>query len=153
MLYAELISAPTDHWLWYTLSLTHYEQKEYETAYGCARRAVELQADCPLAIWHLAGSAYMTGRESAAAALWLLLLSKDIEDVAGGECGEGMDHAMQLLNDTHFRLGKYYQRQGNIEQARESFAKYLHNREHGVASTYDESLARELLGELEVAQA
>ena len=64
----ELVSAPTDHWLWLTLSLTYYENKRYEKALACSRRAVELQPDCPLALWHYAGSLYMSGREAAAGA-------------------------------------------------------------------------------------
>ena len=59
----ELLRSPTDHWLWMTMGLTYYEQRHYEKALECATRAVELQSDCPLAIWHLAGSYYMCGRE------------------------------------------------------------------------------------------
>jgi tetratricopeptide (TPR) repeat protein len=134
----ELISAPTDHWLWLTLSLTYYEQKQYEKALQCSKRAVELQPDCPLALWHLAGSLFMSGREDAALAIWTLLLDMDVEKVAYGECGEGMDWALQLLNDTHYRVGRYYEWKGDAERAGVSYRKYLHNRAHGVGSIYDE---------------
>jgi tetratricopeptide (TPR) repeat protein len=150
-LYQELVNAPTDHWLWYTLSLVHYEQKDYETAYRCARRAVELESDCPWALWHLAGSAYMTDREDAAAAIWLLILNHDFDRIAGDDCGEGPEAAMRLLNDVHYRLGRYYQWRNQRDLARQSFGKYLHNVEHGVASTYSAKDARKFLGELEKA--
>jgi tetratricopeptide (TPR) repeat protein len=133
----ELVATPADHWLWLMLSLTYYEQKQYEKAWEASKRAVELQPDCPLALWHYAGSLLMTGRETAALAIWTLLLDMDPEQVAYGECSEGMDWALQLLNDVHYRMGRYYQWKGEDEQARISFEKYLHNRAHGVGSIYD----------------
>ncbi|HVS39785.1 MAG TPA: hypothetical protein VMS17_29780 [Gemmataceae bacterium] len=133
----ELIETPTDHWLWLTLSLTYYEQKHYEKALQCSKRAVEFQPDCPLALWHYAGSLYMSGREDSALAIWTILLDMDLEGVAYGECGEGMDWALQLINDVHYRVGRYYQWKENSDQARVSFEKYLHNRRHGVGSIYD----------------
>jgi hypothetical protein len=90
----------------------------------------------------------MTGRESAALATWTLLLEMDLEEVAQGECSEGMDWAMQFVNDVHYRVGRYYQRHEKVEQARESFEKYLHNRAHGVGSIYDSRQVEELLARL-----
>jgi tetratricopeptide (TPR) repeat protein len=119
------------------LSLTYYEQKKYEIALKCSMRAVELKPGCALALWHYAGCLEMTASEDAALAIWTLILNKDLEEVAYGECGEGMDWAMQLLNDVHYRMGKYFRRKGQNEPARESFKKYLHNRSHGVGSIYD----------------
>ena len=68
--------------------------------------------------------------------MWTLLLEMDVEKVAYGECGEGMDWALQLLNDVHYRIGRYYQYKGDWANARKSFDKYLHNRENGVGSIY-----------------
>ena len=133
----ELLSDPTDHWLWTTLGLTCYEQRQYQKALEYSERAVKLAPDCPLVLWDYAGCLQMNGRESAALAIWTLLLEMDLEEVAYGECSEGMDWAMQLINDVHYRMGRHYQRKGNRERARESFEKYLHNRSHGVGSIYD----------------
>src|SRR5262249_34106692 len=55
----DLIFKPTDHWLWFSLSLTFYEEKEYEKALASSTRAVELAPNCPLALWHYAGSLFM----------------------------------------------------------------------------------------------
>ncbi len=133
----DLVSAPTDHWHWMMLSLTYCEGRRYEKALTCAKRAVELQPDCPMALWHYAGSLFMSGHESSALAIWTLLLDKELEEVAYGECGEGMDAAMQLINDVHYRVARYYEWKGDQEKARVSFKKYLHNRSHGVGSIYD----------------
>lgn len=147
----QLVSAPTDHWLWLTLSLTYYEQKQYEKALECSKLAVEYQPDCPLALWHYAGSLFMCGREDAAFAIWAILLDKDLDEVADGECGEGMDWAMQLLNDVHYRIGRYYEWKRKLEQARVSFEKYLHNRNHGVGSIYDKKQVEKILATLDLA--
>lgn len=144
----QLTSAPTDHWLWMNLSLTYYEQKKYEKALQCAKLAVEFKPSCPLALWHYAGSLFMSGREDAALAIWTLLLNMDLEEVAYGECAEGMDWAMQLINDVHYRMGKYYLWKKNPEQACVSFKKYLHNRAHGVGSIYDKQQVEKYLAEL-----
>jgi tetratricopeptide (TPR) repeat protein len=116
----ELVFEPTDHWLWATLGLTFYEQHDYERALRCSEWAVQLQPNCPLALWHYAGSLAMTGRESAALAIWTTLLRMDLEDIAYGEHGEGMDWALQLVNDVHYRVGRYYQRVGEKRLAAES---------------------------------
>lgn len=133
----ELVSAPVDHWLWMHLGLTYYEEKKYPKALECCRRAVELKPDCALALWHYAGCLAMTENESSAVAIWTLILQMDIERVADGECGEGMDWALQLVNDVHYRMGRYFHRTGQERLAAESFEKYLHNRGHGVDSLYD----------------
>jgi tetratricopeptide (TPR) repeat protein len=78
----QLIFAPTDHWLWMTLGLTYYEDKDYEKALACSRRAVELEPNCPLALWHYAGSLYMSGEDSSALAIWTVLLHLDLEEIA-----------------------------------------------------------------------
>lgn len=150
LLQRELLASPTDHWVWFTLSLTYYEQKQYEQALACSRRAVQLQPDCPLALWHYAGSLSMNGKEDAAVAIWTVLLDMDIEQVAYGECGEGMDWALRLINDVQYRLGRYFQRHGRTELACVAFEKYLHNRAHGVDSTYDLKPVKAYLASLRV---
>jgi predicted Zn-dependent protease len=145
----ELQSDPTDHWLWANLGLTYYEERKYEKALVCTRRAVELAPNCPLVLWDFAGCLYMSGQEAAAFAIWTLLLTMEVEDVATAEGGEGVDWAMQLLNDVHYRVGKYYMRKGQLEQAKASFTKYLHNRSHGVGSIYDKEQVEAYVAQLD----
>lgn len=148
LLHEELVFAPTDHWLWMHLSLAYYEDRQYEKALACSKRAVELAPQCPLALWHYAGCLYMHGQEDAARNVWMVLLNTDLEEIAHGECGEGMDQAMRLVNDVHYRLGRYYLWKGEPQSARTSFEKYLHNRAHGVGSSYDARLVKEELARL-----
>jgi tetratricopeptide (TPR) repeat protein len=144
----ELLSDPADHWLWTTLGLTYYEQRQYDKALKCSKRAVELAPNCALVLWDFAGCLQMNGQESAALAIWTLLLGMDLDDVANGECSEGMDWAMQLINDVHYRTGRYYERNGQVELALVSFEKYLHNRQHGVGSIYNIDHVKRALGKL-----
>lgn len=148
----ELPAAPTDHWLWMMLSLTYYEQKEYGKAMECSKRGVEYAPDCPLALWHYAGSLFMSGREDSALVIWTILLNKDLDEVAYEECAEGMDWALQLLNDVHYRIGRYYQWKEQPEKARASFEKYMHNRSHGVGSIYDKAHVEEELARMAYAE-
>jgi tetratricopeptide (TPR) repeat protein len=97
-----LVFHPSDHWLWMHLGLCYYEQRQYEKGLKCAEHAVQLAPDCPLALWHYAGSLAMAGRASAALTIWTALLNIDLDTVAYGEHGEGMDWALQLVNDVHF---------------------------------------------------
>jgi tetratricopeptide (TPR) repeat protein len=144
----ELLYQPMDHWLWMHLGLTYHEDHDYEKAVQCSKLAVQLAPNCPLALWHYAGSLDMAGRGTFALAIWIMLLTMDIEEVAYGDHGEGMKWALQLLNDVHYRMGRYYQRMGKKDLAIESFRKYLHNRAHGVGSIYDLSKAKEELARL-----
>jgi tetratricopeptide (TPR) repeat protein len=147
LLQEELVYNPADHWLWLTLSLTYYEQKKYEPALKCSEWAVHLEPACPLALWHYAGSLLMCGCGAAALAIWTSILSMEVEEVAFGEHGEGMEWALQLINDVHFRVGRYYQSIGRQELAAEAFGKYVHNRQHGVASIYDLAAAKRYLAQ------
>jgi tetratricopeptide (TPR) repeat protein len=148
LLHRELIHAPTDHWLWMLLSETYYEQQQYDTALECAKRAVELAPQCTLALWHYAGCLSMTGQERAALSIWQLMLNRDLDEVAYGECGEGMKWAMQLVNDVHYRMGFIHYFLGEDDQACVSFEKYLHNLRHGVRSLYKAEEVEECLDKM-----
>jgi hypothetical protein len=86
----------------------------------------------------------MSGREHLAFVLWIRLLDMDLEEVAFGEHGEGMDWALRLINDVHYKLAVYYEWAGRTDEAIGSLKKYVHNRKHGVTSLYalDEAKAR-----------
>jgi tetratricopeptide (TPR) repeat protein len=148
LLHDELIFAPADHWLWTTLGATYYEEKEYEKALKCCEHAVQLAPSCPLALWDYAGSLYMTGHEDAALAVWTVIRNMDLDTLAHGDHGEGMPWALQLVNDAQYRIGRNYQRVGEMRLARECYEKYLHNRKHGVGSIYEVAAVQGHLAEL-----
>lgn len=144
-----LVFHPTDHWLWMHLGLTYYEQKKYEQATKCCEHAFKLASECQLAKWHYAGCLSMVGREQEALAMWQDLLDADLEEIAHGDHGEGMDWAMQLINDVHFRMGRCRQSLKQWGPARQSLRKYVHNRRHGVGSLYQLKTALRCLEQVE----
>lgn len=148
----ELLDQPADHWLWIHLGLTYYEQRDYEKAEKCYARAVELAPRCPLALWHYAGCLDMLDRPDSSLVLWTILLNMEVEEVAYGDHGEGMEWALELINDVHYRMGRLFQRLGDWPRARVSFEKYLHNRRHGVASSYELEAVEKFLEEAKRAE-
>jgi hypothetical protein len=90
----------------------------------------------------------MCYQEESALAIYSLILAKDLEEVAHGDCGEGKAWASQLVNDVHYRMGCLYEFLSQDAQARVSFEKYIHNRSHGVSSLYDLEEARGHLAEV-----
>jgi tetratricopeptide (TPR) repeat protein len=146
-IFEALVNSPDDHWLWTHLGLTYYEEKKYPEALKCTAWAMRLAPRCPLVLWHYAGTLSMCNKGDLALAIWTLLLSMDLDEVAYGDHGEGMDWALRLLNDVHYRMGRYFQFLGEHRLAARSLEKYLHNRSHGVESTYSEDQARKYLDE------
>ncbi len=82
LLHRELLYDPGSHWLWMMLGETYYEQRDYETALACARRAVELAPNCSLALWHYAGALSMCYQEDSALAVYSLIKAKDLDEIA-----------------------------------------------------------------------
>lgn len=144
----ELKKTPTSHWLITMLGLTYYEERDYKKAITYSKKALRLKPDCPLVLAHHAGTLAMLGRNKKALQVYQGLLDRDLDSLAYDECGEGMDWALQLVNDCHYRMGRCFQSLGNNEAARRSLKKYLHNRAHGVGSIYDRKNAEALLGKL-----
>lgn len=133
----ELEHDPANHWLLTRLSLTFYEQREYKKALSYVKRALALRPDCPLVLWDYAGTLAMLGKTKAALNVYQKLIDRGVESIAYDECGEGLDWAMQLLNDCHYRMARCYEFLGDKKAAQLSYLKYLHNRSHGVGSIYD----------------
>lgn len=133
----KLQDVPDSHWLWATLSLTYYEQYDYEKALRCAEKALNLAPHCPLVLWHYAGALYMHGLAKEALAVWKGLLKRGVQVIARGECGEGMASARSLLNDCNYRIGACYAWIGQKALAARYFHKYMENRRKGIRSIYN----------------
>jgi tetratricopeptide (TPR) repeat protein len=142
---AELNHEPDSHWLLTRLGLTYYEQRKYDKALEYAKRALRLQPNCPLVLWDYAGALAMLGKTRQALRVYQSLLDRGVESVAYDECGEGLDWAMALLNDCHYRMARWHEFLGDKKAAQLSYLKYLHNCSHGVASIYDVNKAEAAL--------
>jgi tetratricopeptide (TPR) repeat protein len=79
---------PRSHWLLTRLSLTYYEERQYTHALQYAKRAFALAPSCPLVLWDYAGALQMLGRHSEALDLYARIVTRDISELADGDCGE-----------------------------------------------------------------
>lgn len=132
----ELETNPDSHYLVSRLSLTYYEQRQYETALHYSREAMELAPRCPLVLWNHAGALEQTGHEREAIRIWKRLLRRGVERIAHGPCGEGIRQAESLLNDCRYRIGKTYCFLGRPALAWRYMHAHLAHRRRGLPSIY-----------------
>lgn len=117
LLLKALDSTPDDHWLLTRIGTTYYEERDYATALDYTKRAVELDPECPLVLWDLAGTLAMLKRYPEAAYSYLKLLRRGMA-IGSDECGEGAEWARALLTDTLFRLAECCRRMEKYDLAR-----------------------------------
>ena len=132
----ELAQNPNNHWLLSQLALTFYEQRDYEQALRLDIRALNEAPYCPLAIWGYAGTLDMLGRQNEARKLYRWLISWGEEELAYGECGEGIRRARALIADCHYRIASIWEDKGQRKRALASYAEYLAKRALGHGSIY-----------------
>jgi tetratricopeptide (TPR) repeat protein len=87
---AALRREPASHWLIARFALTYYEEHDYERALAFAEKARDIAPHCPLALWELAGSLDMLGRDRDAIAIYRRLIRRGVESIAFDDCGEGL---------------------------------------------------------------
>jgi tetratricopeptide (TPR) repeat protein len=132
----ELKSDPNDHWLLSRLALTYYEQRQYRRALYFEAKALQIAPYCPLAIWRYAGSLEMLGRDKEALKLFRWLLSWREQNLAYGDCGEGILAARSLIADCHYRIACIWERMGQRKRALASYAEHFARRRRGTRSIY-----------------
>ena len=147
---AELKSNSKDHWLLFRLALTFHEQRNYERALRWEVEALQEAPYCPLTIWGYAGTLDMLGRHNESVALYRRLLSWGEEQLAYGECGEGIRRARSLLADCHYRIACIWRKKRQWKRAAIEFKKHLAARKKGHGSIYPirevEACYKEVLG-------
>lgn len=133
---AELRQDPKDHWLLSHLALTYYEQRKYETALYWDIMALQEAPYCPLAIWGYAGTLDMLGRQDESLALYRWLLRRGEEELAYGECGEGIRRARSLIADCYYRIARIWEDKRQWKRATAEYERYLSTRKDGYGSIY-----------------
>ncbi len=137
---------PRSHWLLTQLGETHYEQREYKKALEVLLRAWEVLSDCPLTLWHLAGTLDALGDHSEAIRLytWLLRSTKTPED---DSCWESAEWTDALKTDCVFRMGLCFKHLNRNQLAAHCFRKYIDIFSLGCEGSYTLEDARKLLQE------
>jgi len=91
----------------------------------------------------------MLGQESKAIAIWKRLLTRGEKDIARGECGEGIQWARSLLNDSRYRIARAYRDLENYRMAGRFFKEHLKNRQPGIPSLYKLKAVKKDLSDLQ----
>lgn len=139
LLKEELKKLPNDHWLNAQLAISYYELRDYKTALQFSEKAVQLSPNCPLALDYHASILLTNGKVEEALHIWNNLLDKDLNEIAYGECGEGIRFAKSLLNDVRFSVGDAYMELNNKEKALSYYKSHLANRQKGIFSNIKRS--------------
>lgn len=147
---AELRRDPKDHWLLGRLALTYYEQRNYKQALYWNVLALQEAPYCPLLIWDYACTLAMLNENDKALLLYRWLLSWGEDQLAYGECGEGIRWARALIADCHYRVACIWDEKRQWKRSAAEFEKYLGLRKIGYGSIYS---LREIKGQYAEVQA
>ncbi len=133
---AALKAKPDSHWLHSRLALTFYEMREYSTALKHSERARNIEPNCPLVLWDLAGALQMLERPKEALEIYRVLIRKGPKRIANGPCGEGLARARGLVADCHYRSSQSLEALGRKDEAAIEFETHLDLRGPGCQSIY-----------------
>lgn len=131
----ELKRAPDSHWLLTQLGETYYEQRQYKKALGLFLKSLEIVADCPLTLWHLAGTLDALGYYTEALRIftWLLESKKTPSDDA---CWESTAWTDALRTDCVYGIGICLQHLARKDKAEACFRRYVDLLLAGAAGSY-----------------
>ena len=131
-----LKAEPRHHWLLARLSSAYYEQGRYALALKYAEKAFAEVPTCPLVLWDYAGALQMLGRHNEALDLYGRIVTRGINRIANGECGEGRAWARGLVSDSHYRASLSLRAIGNEQASLSAFDQCLDLRGPGCRSIY-----------------
>jgi tetratricopeptide (TPR) repeat protein len=142
-----LRAEPVNHWLLTQLAETYYEQRQYKKALEILLRSRDLVADCPLTLWHLAGTLDALGYYGGALRLytWLLESQKTAADDA---CWESAAWTNALKTDCVFRIGLCLRHLHRKDRAASCFRRYIDLVVAGATGSYPVDDAVEQIREL-----
>jgi tetratricopeptide (TPR) repeat protein len=138
----ELRKNRDDHWLLTRLSLTYYEQKQYQKSLHYVTQALQIAPYCPLAVWDYAGTLDMLNRKKKALQVFQWLISWGEKAIAYDECGEGIRFARSLIADCYYRVARIHEERRERGEAMRAYRQHLLRRKRGVRSIYPLSEVR-----------
>jgi tetratricopeptide (TPR) repeat protein len=136
MLRRRLEAEPRHHWLLTRLSSVYYEEGRYLLALKYAEKAFSEAPSCPLVLWDYAGALQMLGRHDEALDLYARIVTRGVNAIALGECGEGRAWARGLVSDSHYRASLSLKAVGNERASLSAFEQCLDLRGPGCRSIY-----------------
>jgi tetratricopeptide (TPR) repeat protein len=147
----ELAKAPNDHWLLTQLAETYYEQRRYKKALELLLKSRAIGSDCPLTLWHLAGTLDALEYHTGAIRIfsWLLKSKRSAED---DPCWESKEWTDALKTDCVYRIGVCYQHLGRKDKAKPYFQRYIAILSAGALGSYPIEDAMRRIRELQSAK-
>lgn len=140
----QLAADPNSHWLRTQLGVTHYEQREYREALKHLRVSLDIVPDCPLTLWHTAGTLDALGKSEEAVRVYLWLLGSKVTP-KDDPCWESVEWTNALKTDCVYRLGVCFRHLGRSEPAEHCFRQYIGLLLDGATGMYPiEDAAREV---------
>jgi Putative Zn-dependent protease, contains TPR repeats len=136
LLRQQLKVEPHHHWILTRLSSVYYEQRRYALALKYAEKAFAEVPSCPLVLWDYAGTLQMLGRHNEALDLYARVVTRGVDRIANGECGEGRAWARGLISDSHYRASLSLKAIGNERASSSAFEQCLDLRGPGCRSIY-----------------
>jgi tetratricopeptide (TPR) repeat protein len=142
-----LKAEPESHWLLTQLAETYYEERNYKKALEVLLRSREIVPDCPLTLWHLAGTLDALGYHGGAIHLytWLLRSQKTADE---DPCWESETWTDALKTDCVYCMGLAFKHAGQAEHADHCLHKYLGLLAMGSKGSYTAKEVRKHLEEL-----
>ncbi len=141
---AELKRNPRSHWFLGRLALTYYEQRNYKRALYWTTMALQEAPYCPWLIWDYACTLAMLDENDKALLLYRWLLSWGEDQLAYGECGEGIRLARALIADCHYRIACIWDEKRQWKRSAGEFERHIELRKKGYGSGYS---LREIKGQ------
>ncbi len=138
---------PDSHWLLTQLGETYYEERQYKQALQMLLQSQEILPDCPLTLWHLAGTLDALGRHATAIRLygWLLRSKRTPKD---DPCWESTAWTDLLKTDCVYRIGLCFRHLKQNEPAEKLLRAYCNILLAGGDGSYPIEEARKQLQEL-----
>jgi len=120
----ELQKEPNSHWLLTQLGETYYEQRQYKKALHLLLKSLDIVPDCPLTLWHLAGTLDALGDSSEALRLyaWILKSNRTPQD---DPCWESKSWSDALKTDCVFRIAVCFRHLNHKDKAASCFQRYV----------------------------
>jgi tetratricopeptide (TPR) repeat protein len=140
----QLKKHPRDHWLLTQLGAALYEQRKYKRALTVLLRSRDILPDCPLTIWHLAGTLDALGSGAEAVQLYSWLL-KSTTTPQQDPCWESAAWSLRLKTDCVFRLGLCFKHLKKTDEAAYCFRKYIELCSSGAQGSYPIAEAKQHL--------
>lgn len=141
---------PNEYFFYQQLAATYYIDciSKYKLAYKYAEQAYNMEPDDDLNIYTYACSLYYVGRIDEALDYFSRIISKDIEDIAYGEHGEGIRYAKQLIIDSIYMSGVICKDKHQYHEANDLFVRHLANRKRGQHSDFTRKQVLKKLAEI-----